>query len=300
MYNNIGDNMNDYINDYIDYLNLVRRLSKETSKNYNYDLNKFNEYLKTKNIKNPKDVNTNIITSYIKYLNGYLDSSSVARNLTAIKNFYKYLIIEKVVTSNPCDSIDRPKLKKRLPNTLSVEEVDNLLDIKLDTVFDYRNKAMLELMYATGLRVGEVINLTTRDIDFLNSYVRCIGKGSKERIVPINDYEIYYLKLYLDKRDLLLKNDKNDYLFLNNHGKKMTRQGFELNLNKILDQKKINKKITPHTLRHSFATHLLNGGADLRSIQMLLGHSDITTTKIYTHISNEKIINDYKEYHPRN
>ena len=300
MYNNIGDNMNDYINDYIDYLNLVRRLSKETSKNYNYDLNKFNEYLKTKNIKNPKDVNTNIITSYIKYLNGYLDSSSVARNLTAIKNFYKYLIIEKVVTSNPCDSIDRPKLKKRLPNTLSVEEVDNLLDIKLDTVFDYRNKAMLELMYATGLRVGEVINLTTRDIDFSNSYVRCIGKGSKERIVPINDYEIYYLKLYLDKRDLLLKNDKNDYLFLNNHGKKMTRQGFELNLNKILDQKKINKKITPHTLRHSFATHLLNGGADLRSIQMLLGHSDITTTKIYTHISNEKIINDYKEYHPRN
>ena len=300
MYNNIGDNMNDYINDYIDYLNLVRRLSKETSKNYNYDLNKFNEYLKTKNIKNPKDVNTNIITSYIKYLNGYLDSSSVARNLTAIKNFYKYLIIEKVVTSNPCDSIDRPKLKKRLPNTLSVEEVDNLLDIKFDTVFDYRNKAMLELMYATGLRVGEVINLTTRDIDFSNSYVRCIGKGSKERIVPINDYEIYYLKLYLDKRDLLLKNDKNDYLFLNNHGKKMTRQGFELNLNKILDQKKINKKITPHTLRHSFATHLLNGGADLRSIQMLLGHSDITTTKIYTHISNEKIINDYKEYHPRN
>ena len=300
MYNNIGDNMNDYINDYIDYLNLVRRLSKETSKNYNYDLNKFNEYLKTKNIKNPKDVNTNIITSYIKYLNGYLDSSSVARNLTAIKNFYKYLIIEKVVTSNPCDSIDRPKLKKRLPNTLSVEEVDNLLDIKFDTVFDYRNKAMLELMYATGLRVGEVINLTTRDIDFSNSYVRCIGKGSKERIVPINDYEIYYLKLYLDKKDLLLKNDKNDYLFLNNHGKKMTRQGFELNLNKILDQKKINKKITPHTLRHSFATHLLNGGADLRSIQMLLGHSDITTTKIYTHISNEKIINDYKEYHPRN
>ena len=300
MYNNIGDNMNDYINDYIDYLNLVRRLSKETSKNYNYDLNKFNEYFKTKNIKNLKDVNTNIITSYIKYLNGYLDSSSVARNLTAIKNFYKYLIIEKVVTSNPCDSIDRPKLKKRLPNTLSVEEVDNLLDIKLDTVFDYRNKAMLELMYATGLRVGEVINLTTRDIDFSNSYVRCIGKGSKERIVPINDYEIYYLKLYLDKRDLLLKNDKNDYLFLNNHGKKMTRQGFELNLNKILDQKKINKKITPHTLRHSFATHLLNGGADLRSIQMLLGHSDITTTKIYTHISNEKIINDYKEYHPRN
>ena len=300
MYNNIGDNMNDYISDYIDYLNLVRRLSKETSKNYNYDLNKFNEYLKTENIKNPKDVNTNIITSYIKYLNGHLDSSSVARNLTAIKNFYKYLIVEKVVTSNPCDSIDRPKLKKRLPNTLSVEEVDNLLDIKLDTVFDYRNKAMLELMYATGLRVGEVINLTTRDIDFSNSYVRCIGKGSKERIVPINDYEIYYLKLYLDKRDLLLKNDKNDYLFLNNHGKKMTRQGFELNLNKILNLKEINKRVTPHTLRHSFATHLLNGGADLRSIQMLLGHSDITTTKIYTHISNEKIINDYKEYHPRN
>ncbi len=292
--------MKEFIDDYIDYLKLVKKLSQETYKNYYYDLNKFHIYLENKNIKNVNNINVDDILEYLKILSNTKDSSTVARNLTSIKNFFKYLELEKIIKTNPCDSIDRPKLKKRLPDTLSIDEIDNLLDISLNTIFDYRNKAMLELMYATGLRVGEITNLTTRDIDITNKYVRCIGKGSKERIVPINDYVIYYLNLYLDKRDLFIKNERNDYLFLNNHGKKMTRQGFELVLNKILKEKQITKKVTPHTLRHSFATHLLNGGADLRSIQMLLGHSDITTTKIYTHINNEKIIKDYENFHPRN
>lgn len=291
--------MKDYILDYIDYLKIVRKLSVETIKNYNYDLDKFYRYLKDKSLDDIKAISVNVILDYLKDISDALDASSVARNLTSIKNFFKYLEIEKVIDNNPCLSIDRPKLKKRLPDTLTHKEIDDILDINLNTIYDYRNKAMFEVMYSTGLRVSEVINLTTRDIDFTNMYVRCFGKGSKERIVLINDYTLYYLSLYMDKRNLFLKKDHNDYLFLNNHGKKLTRQGFEKVLNKLLFEKGITKKVTPHTLRHSFATHLLNGGADLRSIQLLLGHSDITTTKIYTHINNEKIINDYKKYHPR-
>ena len=158
---------------------------------------------------------------------------------------------------------------------------------------------MLEILYGCGLRISELVNLTTRDVDFENAIIRCIGKGSKERITPINDYVIYYLKEYLERRPLLIKKETTDYLFLNNHGKKMTRQGFFKNLQKILKEKGITKYVSPHTLRHSFATHLLNGGADLRSVQILLGHSDISTTKIYTHISNEKVKKDYKNFHPR-
>ena len=190
-------------------------------------------------------------------------------------------------------------MEKKAPEILTIEEVDKLLDIPLKTKYDYRNKAMLEILYGSGLRISELINLTTRDVDFENAVIRCLGKGSKERIVPINDYIIHYLKLYLDKRNLFLIKGQNDYLFLNNHGKQMTRQGFLKNLQKILKEKNITKHVTPHTLRHSFATHILSGGADLRSIQLLLGHSDISTTKIYTHISHEKVRDDYKQFHPR-
>lgn len=292
--------MGEYIDEFIDHLKYEKKLSNNTISNYNYDLLKFFSYIESLNINSIKNINSNIILDYINNIYDNLDASSISRNITSINNFFQYLIIINVIDNNPCEFIDRPKLKKRIPNALSVEEIDMLLDIKLNTVFDYRNKAMLELMYSTGLRVSEVINLTTRDIDFVNACVRCFGKGNKERIVPINDYSLEYIKLYIEKRPLLFKKEKNDYLFLNNHGKKMTRQGFEFNLKNILEEKNINKDVTPHTLRHSFATHLLNGGADLRSIQLLLGHSDITTTKIYTHISNEKLKNDYKEYHPRN
>ena len=284
------------IEEYIDYIKYERKLSSETVKNYYYDLNKFNNYLDGKSILN---VTTKDIEDYLKELNSN-SPKTLSRNITSINNLYIFLLKTKKIKTNPCEFIDRPKLDKKLPDVLSIDEVEKLLDITLKTKFDYRNKAMLEILYGSGLRVSELVNLTTRDIDFENSIIRCIGKGSKERIVPINDYIIYYLNLYLEVRSSFFVKSKNDYLFLNNHGNKMTRQGFFKNLKKILKEKNINKNVTPHTLRHSFATHLLSGGADLRSIQILLGHSDISTTKIYTHISNEQVKNDYKKYHPRN
>jgi len=289
----------DCIHDYLDYVKFELKLSSNTILNYQYDLYKFATFLGLEKVDSFKAVDTALIEKYLQVVLGDCDSSTVSRNITSIHNLYQFLLLLKRVSKNPCETISRPKMKKRLPSVLSIDEVEELLDISLHTVYDYRNKAMLEVMYGSGLRVNELISLTLRDIDFENCVIRCMGKGNKERIVPINDYVIYYVKLYLKKRPLLIKKNSNDYLFLNNHGNKMTRQGFEKNLKKILNEKHIDKYVTPHTLRHSFATHLLNGGADLRSIQMLLGHSDIVTTKIYTHVSKEKVKDDYREFHPR-
>lgn len=286
------------LRDYIDYIKYERKLSLETVKNYKYDLEKFLLFLKEKGIFDINLVTTKDIEEYLATLKNF-SPKTVSRNITSINNFMLFLLKEKKIDFNSCEFIDRPKLNKNLPTVLSIEEVDKLLDIPLKTKYDYRNKAMLEILYGSGLRISELINLTTRDVDFENAVIRCLGKGSKERIVPINDYIIHYLKLYLDKRNLFLIKGQNDYLFLNNHGKQMTRQGFLKNLQKILKEKNITKHVTPHTLRHSFATHILSGGADLRSIQLLLGHSDISTTKIYTHISHEKVRDDYKQFHPR-
>lgn len=287
------------VEEYIDHIKYERKLSNETSKNYKYDLDKFVSFLEKEKVNSFKDVNQRIIEKYLKEISD-MNPRSISRNITSINNLFIFLLKEKKVKKNPCEFIDRPKLKKSLPDTLSFEEVSTILDIPLSNKYDYRNKAMLEILYGSGLRVGELINLTLRDVDMENDIIRCFGKGSKERIVPINDYEKYFLKEYLEKRSLFLINGNNDYLFLNNHGKKMTRQGFQKNLKKILFEKGIKKNVTPHTLRHSFASHMLKGGADLRSLQMLLGHSDISTTKIYTHITNEKVRHDYEKYHPRN
>ena len=195
-------------------------------------------------------------------------------------------------------TIELPKTKKSLPKVLTIEEVDKLLDITLKDAYSYRNKAMLELMYATGLRVSELVNLKIHDIDFINETVRTMGKGNKERIIPMGEIAIHYLKLYLEiYRSQLLKKDYTDDLLLNNHGKCMTRQGFFKILKKLAKEKDIKTSFSPHTLRHSFATHLLENGADLRSIQELLGHSSISTTGIYTHVSNEELKENYK-YHP--
>lgn len=286
------------LTEYLDYIKYERKLSFETVKNYEYDLNKFILFLKKNNISSFSDVRQDDISDYLKSI-GNMNPRSISRNITSINNLFIFLLKDKKVSFNPCEFIDRPKLKKSLPDVLSIDEVTDLLDIPLTTKFDYRNKAMLEIMYGCGLRVSEVISLKVHDIDMDNDIVRCIGKGSKERIVPINDYALYYLKLYLDVRGLFIINGRNDYLFLNNHGGPMTRQGFLKNLNKILLEKGIKRHITPHSLRHSFATHMLSGGADIRSIQILLGHSDISTTKIYTHVSNEKIRQDYEDFHPR-
>ena len=197
------------------------------------------------------------------------------------------------------DKIDVPRLRKSLPKSLTENEVTALLEVPLIDDFSYRNKAMLELLYATGLRVSELVNLTLLDVDLDSATVRTVGKGSKERIIPLGDYAIKYLYIYIhEHRNNLLKKEVNDYLFLNNHGKKMTRQGFFKMIKKRAQEAGIKKELSPHTLRHSFATHLLSHGADLRSIQELLGHSDIGTTQIYTYVSNEHLKENYKEFHP--
>lgn len=286
---------------FINYCEYEKGLSANTLKSYNYEINLYQTYLEDKlSIIDIEKVSKEDIESYLKYCySKNEDSKTISHKITTIYNFHNYLLREKVIKDNQAEFIDRPKLAKHLPYTLTVNEIDKLLDIALVTVFDYRDKAMLELMYGTGLRVSELVSLTVYDVDFYNAFLRIKGKGSKERIVPINNASLKYLKLYLDRRCLLLKKKTSDELFLNARGEGISRQGFFKNLKKILAKKGMPTNISPHSLRHSFATHLIENGADLRSVQTMLGHSDITTTKIYTHISNEKVTKDYLINHPR-
>ena len=290
----------DAIVDFIQYCLFEKGLTDQTVSSYQNDLDVYLSFLQDKNVFLVKDITSDYIKEFLKIRGNSESTSTVAHNLTVIKNFHKYLIKENIVKEDESLFISRPKLQKRLPRALTVEEVDLLLDITLNTPFDYRNKAMLELMYGAGLRVSELVSLTLNQIDLENGLIRIMGKGRKEREIPIGEYGVYYLKLYLEHRGMLIKNHRQeDALFLNNHGKQITRQGFFKILKQLLLDKGLNPDVSPHTLRHSFATHLLSHGADLRSIQEMLGHSDISTTKIYTHVSDEKVEADYKKYHPR-
>ena len=286
------------IDDFINYCIFEKGLSDKTKESYYYDLNVYKEYLKNIGIDKVDKIFTSDIENFIKKRSKE-EGSTIAHNLTVIKNFHSYLLKSDILKKDISENIARPKLKKRLPMTLSTDDIDKLLDIELKDNYDYRNKAMIELMYGSGLRVSELISLDVHSIDFTNCIIRITGKGSKDRIVPVGEYSMYYLDKYLRIRDSMLKDTNTDALFLNNHGKRMTRQGFFKNLKTILRQKGLNEDISPHTLRHSFATHLLERGADLRSIQELLGHSDIATTRIYTHISDNMVKEEYKKYHPR-
>lgn len=289
--------LSELIIEFLRYLLIDKGYSNNTIESYKRDLGKFLEFNKNKSI---NKISNNDLKQYIKYLNEQkLNEKSIARNISTLKSFYKFLMIEKYVDSNPSDILFLPKVKKSLPNTLTEDEVLKLLDINLTDNYSYRNKSMLELMYATGLRVSELINLKLQDIDLSQDIIRTFGKGSKERVLPIGDYAKEYLEKYIYKyRGSMLKKEASEYLFLNNHGKQITRQGFFKIIKKIAKEKGINKDLSPHTLRHSFASHLLKYGADLRTIQELLGHSDITTTQIYTHITNEELKRNYNEYHP--
>ena len=227
------------------------------------------------------------------------EKTSIVRKIVSIKLFHKYLS-EKYHIEDISIKIDKPRVRRKLPNILSIEEVNNLLDIELNNAFDYRNKAMLELMYSSGLRVSELVDLKLKDIDLDNGYVKCFGKGNKERIVPVGELAVEYLKKYIyEYRDSMKKGYYTENIFLNNHGKKISRQGFFLIIKDIAKQKNIDKNITPHMLRHSFATHLLNNGADLRTIQEMLGHSSITTTQIYTNVSTDILKENYELYKRR-
>lgn len=284
------------INGFCEYLLIDKNYSKNTIESYKRDLEKYFNFNKYKTINN---ISNKDVKEYLKYLKDYkLDDSTISRNISTLKSFYKFLLIQNKSNNNPMQIISMPKKRKKLPNTLSIEEVNQLLNIKLIDNYSYRNKAMLELMYATGLRVSELINLTLFDLSINECFIRVIGKGNKERIIPIGDIALKYLNSYLEIRNTFIKKENNNYLFLNNHGKKMTRQGFFKILKKLALEKGIEKNFSPHTLRHSFATHLLANGADLVIIQELLGHSDITTTEVYTHISNKQLEENFKKYHP--
>lgn len=284
------------IKNYLNYLKIDKNYSINTINSYKNALTKYYNYIDKKNI-NFKKINEKEINDFLTYLSKNNSPRTVAYTLIVLRNYYNYLIIEKIVGENIFYNIDMPKLEKHLPSVLTYEEVDKLLDINITDCFSARNKAILELMYASGLRISETINLKLYDIDLENDIVRVFGKGSKERIVPIGTIAVNALNKYINEyREKMLKNKKCDYLFLNNHGNKITRQGLFKNLKSLLKEKGIEKDVSPHTLRHSFATHLLNNGADLRSIQELLGHSSIKTTQIYTHVSSEHLKEQYKSH----
>ena len=288
--------VNKEISDYMNYLSLERRLSDNTIDGYKRDLYDFYKFVN----KSYKDVNVGDIVKYITYLNNKISAKSINRHIVSIKNFFKYLERNDLITNNPCTDITGLKTPKKMPRVLSEEDINKLLDIKLTDAYSYRNKAMLELMYSSGLRVSELLNLELSNIDFNMNLVRIYGKGNKERIVPIDDVATKYLYEYINiYRNTLLKNNVSNILFLNSRGDKLSRQGFFKILREIALEKGIKRDISPHTLRHSFATHLLDHGADLRSIQTMLGHENIETTQIYTHVSNNYIKENYNEAHPR-
>lgn len=286
---NYNPELDKYINE---YLNSEYNTSKNTRESYATDLYLLAKYYPKKNLKNLTKEN---IQEYLRNQNK--SSKTKARYLTAINNFYKYLIEIKAITINPCEGIKMPKIEKKLPEYLTIEEVDNLLDIRTSSAYDQRNKAMLEVLYATGMRISELCNLTTSNLFLEDKLIKVMGKGSKERLVPINDIAIEFLNNYLKfGRNELLGTSTCEYVFISSRHVKITRQAFFKYIKKLCQEKGINKKISPHILRHSFATHLLNNGADLRIVQELLGHSDISTTQIYTHLSTEKLEKEYDKH----
>ncbi len=288
--------INKELYDYMNYLSLERQLSPNTIDGYKRDLEDFYKYVN----KSYRVIFKEDIIKYIEYLNKKVGPKTINRHIVSIKNYFKYLERNELIKNNPMTDITGLKTPKKMPRVLSVEEVDKLLDIELKNAYDYRNKAMLELMYSSGLRVSELLNLTINNIDFDMNLVRIFGKGSKERIVPISDIATKYLFEYINLyRNTLIKNKVTDIIFLNSRGNKLSRQGFFKILKEIALEKGINREISPHVLRHSFATHLLNNGADLRSIQTMLGHENIETTQIYTHVSNNYVKQNYEEAHPR-
>lgn len=284
------------IREYLEYLKIEKKLSNNTVLSYQNDLKYYLKYIKKDKV---LDVTKEDVVKVIEELKkNKLDSKSINHAIGTYKSMHTYFSIAYNIPNN-IENIKMLKTKKSLPKVLTVEEVDKLLNIDCKTSYDYRNKAMLELLYSSGLRITELLNLTLNDIDFNNDIVRVYGKGSKERIVPLGDYALNALEKYiLEYRNSLIKYP-TDILFLNNHGNIMSRSGFFKIINRIALENGIDKEISPHILRHSFATHMLEGGADLRSIQELLGHENMSTTSIYTHLRSDLLKKSYDEYHPR-
>ena len=288
--------------DYLHYLKVERGLSENTIASYGIDLKLFLEYLRENEIPSFKQVNKEVIVNYMQSeKNNNKANSSILRSVSSLRKFFQYLAQEKIIEKDPMLLIDTPKKKQHLPQVLTKEEVEKLLHSpNTGQVLGLRDRAMLELMYATGLRISEIINLKLEDLHLTMGTLQTLGKGHKERIVPVGDEAIKWVNRYLEEaRPKLLKQKRSNYLFLNFHGNNLTRQGVWKNLKAEVRKVGIQKNITPHTLRHSFATHILENGADLRIVQELLGHADISTTQIYTHLSNKQLADIYNRAHPR-
>ena len=288
--------------DYLHYLKVERGLSENTIASYGIDLKLFLEYLRENEIPSFKQVNKEVIVNYMQAeKNNNKANSSILRSVSSLRKFFQYLAQEKIIEKDPMLLIDTPKKKQHLPQVLTKEEVEKLLHSpNTGQVLGLRDRAMLELMYATGLRISEIINLKLEDLHLTIGTLQTLGKGHKERIVPVGDEAIKWINRYLEEaRPKLLKQKRSNYLFLNFHGNNLTRQGVWKNLKAEVRKAGIQKNITPHTLRHSFATHILENGADLRIVQELLGHADISTTQIYTHLSNKQLTDIYNRAHHR-
>lgn len=287
----------------IDFLNYLKNknYSKMTIVNYGKDLKLFQKYLEIEKINNIEKIDYKIMRGYLSFLYDFdYEKKTIARNLSTIRSLFKYLVKENIINDNPMILIDNPKLDKKLPKVLNNIEVEDILNIPdVSTPLGQRDSLILELIYSTGIRVSELVNIKIKDIDFSDKKILITGKGNKERIVLFGKVLSNKLNIYLnDGRKKLLKNN-NEYLILNNQGNKITSRGVELIIDKNLKKGGITYKISPHTLRHTFATHMLNNGADLKTVQELLGHESLSTTQIYTHVSNERLRNVYLNTHPR-
>jgi len=294
---------------FTDYLRVEKSLSENTISAYKADLEKFFDYAENvKLIKGIKNITEDIITDFLNFLNGSFNKTgnkfsakSVSRFISSLRTFFKYLESENLTDINPLENIETPRIPRLLPEVLSIEEIEKLLSVQdINDKLELRDKAILETMYASGLRVSETVNLEISNIFFEEGFIRVFGKGSKERIVPVGKTALKFITKYIKESRSLLKNSRSfNFLFLNFRGSKLSRMGILDIIKKYCLRAGIRKSTHPHTLRHSFATHLLQGGADIRIIQEMLGHQDISTTQIYTHVDKDYLIEVHKSFHPR-
>lgn len=293
-----------YIKEYVNYLKLERSLAQNSTEAYGNDLNKLKQFmiLKDPDI-SPTNASQNDLLDFIEFLNDIgLSPYSQARILSAIKSFFKYLQFENIIQNDPSLLLEAPKLGRKLPDTLNYHEIEKILSsIDLSTPEGQRNRAILETLYSSGLRVSELTDLRVSNVHEEIGFLRVFGKGSKERLVPIGRSALKYIRIYRDevRNHLNIQHGNEDILFLNRRGSKLSRQMIFMMIRDLTDRLGIKKTVSPHTFRHSFATHLIEGGADLRAVQEMLGHESITTTEIYTHLDRDYLKQIIKDYHPR-
>lgn len=294
---------NNFIKDYQSYLRIERGLSKNTIENYGFDIERLCHFLENNQIEiSPLNINEEIIQQFIYSIAKEVNPRSQARIISGLKSFFNYLVFEDYRTNNPLELIETPKTGRKLPDTLSVAEIDSLIGaIDLSTNEGERNRAILETLYGCGLRVSELVSLKISDLFFEEEFIKITGKGNKERFVPVGKWTQKYIQLYQNeiRIHINIKKGSEDTLFLNRRGSQLTRAMIFTIIKDLAVKINLNKKISPHTFRHSFATHLLENGADLRSIQLMLGHESITTTEIYVHLDRRFLKEVVNNFHPR-